>query len=63
MVDATLGTFSTGYLGGSGTVTLTTATLSRITGTFSFIAYTGAGTGLGSAVITVQNGTFDISNP
>jgi hypothetical protein len=63
MVDATLGTFSTGYLGGSGTVTLTTATLSRITGTFSLIAYTGAGTGLGSAVITVQNGTFDISNP
>lgn len=63
MVDPGVGLFSTSYLGGSGTVTLTTATLSRVTGTFSFIAYTSAGTGAGNRVVTVQNGSFDISNP
>lgn len=56
------GTYSTGF-GGTGTLTLTTANLFRITGTFSFIAYTLAGGGLGQLVVTVQNGTFDISNP
>jgi hypothetical protein len=56
------GTYSTGF-GGTGTLTLTTATLFRITGTFSFTAYTVAGGGLGQPVVTVQNGTFDISNP
>jgi hypothetical protein len=62
MIDNTQGTFSTGF-GGTGTLTLTTATLFRIVGTFTFTAYTSAGTGVGNAVITVQNGTFDISNP
>jgi len=59
---ASEGTFSTGY-GGVGTVTLTTATLFRVTGTFSFTAYTSSGPGLGQPVITVMNGVFDISNP
>jgi hypothetical protein len=56
------GSFSTGF-GGTGTLTLTTATLFRVTGTFTFTAYTVAGGGLGQPVITVLNGTFDISNP
>ena len=60
--DATNGTFSTGF-GGTGSLTLTTATLFRITGTFTFTAYTVAGGGLGQPVVTVTNGTFDISNP
>lgn len=59
---ATEGTYSTGY-GGVGTVTLTTATLFRVTGTFSFTAYSSSGSGLGQPVITVTNGVFDISNP
>ncbi|MGB7219674.1 MAG: DUF6252 family protein [Vicinamibacterales bacterium] len=62
VIDGT-GTFSTGFLGGSGSVTLTTATLSRITGTFNFIAYTTQGTGQGAPVRTIFNGVFDISNP
>ena len=56
------GHFSTGF-GGTGTLTLTTATLFRVTGTFTFTAYTVNGGGLGQPVITVLNGTFDISNP
>lgn len=56
------GHFSTGF-GGTGTLTLTTATLFRITGTFTFTAYTVNGGGLGQPVITVLNGSFDISNP
>jgi hypothetical protein len=62
VISGTEGTYSTGF-GGTGTLTLTTATLFRITGTFSFTAYTVAGGGLGQPVVTVQNGTFDISNP
>jgi hypothetical protein len=54
--------FSSGY-GGTGTVTITTARLGRITGTFTFTAYTSAGTGLGKPVVTVLNGVFDISSP
>ena len=61
-IDGTQGTFSTGF-GGTGSLILTTATLFRITGTFTFTAYTMAGGGLGQPVITVLNGTFDISNP
>jgi hypothetical protein len=60
--DATAGTFSTGF-GGAGTFTVEIATLFRIKGTFSFTAYTVAGGGVGKPVVTVQNGTFDISNP
>ena len=41
----------------------TTATLFRLTGTFSFTAYTSAGGGLGNPVVTVINGVFDISVP
>jgi len=62
IIDNTAGQFSTGY-GGVGTLTLTTATLFRIKGTFSFTAYTAAGTGQGNPVMTVQNGSFDISVP
>lgn len=60
--DATAGTYSTGF-GGAGTFTVEIATLFRIKGTFSFTAYTVAGGGVGKPVVTVQNGTFDISNP
>lgn len=62
VIDGT-GAFSTGLLGGSGSVIVTTATLSRITGTFNFIAYTSQGTGQGAPVRTIFNGVFDISNP
>ena len=60
--DAVAGTFSTGF-GGAGSITLTTAVLGHIKGTFTFTAYTVAGGGLGQPVVTVQNGTFDITNP
>ena len=60
--DNTAGTYSTGF-GGTGTLTLTTATLFRISGTFTFTAYTVAGGGLGQPVVTVLNGAFDISTP
>lgn len=60
--DATAGNqFSTGYQGGTGTLVLTTAELGHIAGTFTFIAYTVNGTGLGMPVATVQNGSFNIS--
>jgi hypothetical protein len=62
VVDADLGQFSSGY-GGVGTMTLTAASLTRVTGTFSFTAYTSAGTGLGKPVMTVTSGVFDISSP
>lgn len=62
VIDADLGQFSSGY-GGVGTMTLTAASLTRVTGTFSFTAYTSAGTGLGKPVMTVINGVFDISVP
>jgi hypothetical protein len=62
IVDGDLGQFSSGS-GGVGTMTLTAASLSRVTGTFSFTAYTSAGTGLGKPVMTVINGVFDISSP
>jgi hypothetical protein len=62
IIDGSVGTYSTGYLGGAGTITLTAATLGRITGTFAFTAYTVAGTGAGQPVVTVQNGSFDIRN-
>ncbi len=62
VVDGNLGIFSSGY-GGTGTVTLTTATLGRVTGTFTFTGYTSAGTGAGKPVVTVLNGVFDITNP
>jgi hypothetical protein len=61
-IDGSVGQFSTGY-GGTGSLTLTTATLSRVTGTFTFTAYTSAGGGLGKPVITVLNGLFDITSP
>jgi hypothetical protein len=64
IIDLTTATqYSTALLGGTGTLTLTTATPQRVTGSFSFIAYTSAGTGAGQLVVTVQNGTFDITTP
>ena len=60
--DAAAGTFSTGF-GGAGSITLTTAVLGHIKGTFTFTAYTVAGGGLGQPVVTVQNGVFDITSP
>ncbi len=62
VIDNTTGQFSTGY-GGSGSLILEIATLSRIKGSFSFIAYTGSGGGLGQPVVTVQNGAFDVTIP
>ena len=60
--DAAAGTYSTGF-GGAGSIKLTTAVLGHIKGTFTFTAYTVNGGGLGQPVVTVQNGTFDITNP
>lgn len=62
IIDGDLGQFSSGS-GGVGTMTLTAASLTRVTGTFSFTAYTSAGTGLGKPVMTVTNGAFDITSP
>jgi hypothetical protein len=61
-IDGDVGSFSSGY-GGVGTLTLTTATLSRVTGTFSFTAYTSAGTGAGKPVVTVLSGVIDVTSP
>jgi len=63
VIDGSVGTLSTGFTPGTGTVTLTTASLSRITGTFSFTAYSSLGATSGAPVATVFNGVFDISNP
>jgi hypothetical protein len=63
IIDGSVGQLSTGYSGGVGTLVLTTASLSRITGTFNFVAYTAAGATLGAPVVTVTNGTFDVTIP
>jgi hypothetical protein len=62
VADGTTGQFSTGY-GGTGTLTLTIATLGHIKGQFTFTAYTSAGGGLGKPVVTVLDGVFDITTP
>ena len=62
VIDGNSGHFSSG-IGGTGSLTLTTATLGRITGTFTFTGYTSAGTGASKPVVTVLNGVFDITNP
>jgi hypothetical protein len=61
IVDGT-GQFSTAG-GGTGSFVLTTAVLGHVKGTFTFTAYTSAGTGLGKPVVTVTNGVFDLTNP
>jgi hypothetical protein len=63
IIDGNTGQFSTGFTGGSGSITLSVATLGHVKGQFNFIAYTTAGTAAGRPVVTVQNGVFDITNP
>ncbi len=56
------GTYTSAAADGSGVVTVTTATTSRITGSFSFAATTGV-TGSGAPMVTVTAGAFDITTP
>jgi hypothetical protein len=60
--DPATNQFSTGF-GGTGTLTLTIATIQHVKGTFTFTAYTVAGGGLGKPVVTVQNGVVDVTSP
>jgi hypothetical protein len=62
MVGDGTGQFSSGF-GGTGTLVVTTAVLGHVKGTFTFTAYTSAGTGAGKPVVTVTNGVFDLTNP
>jgi hypothetical protein len=49
--------------GGTGTITFSTATTSRITGTFSFVANDLPSGNPAQKRVNVTNGVFDISNP
>jgi hypothetical protein len=51
------------FNGGSGTITFTTATTSRITGTFSFVANDIPSGNPAQKRVNVTNGVFDITNP
>jgi hypothetical protein len=53
------GGWGTGFAGGSGTITVTVLTATRIAGTFSFDAMPGSGAATGT--LQVRNGVFDVS--
>lgn len=56
-VDAT-GNYSTGYVGGTGTVTFTVLQLGRVAGSFTFTVKN-----VNAATTVALNGTFDIKFP
>jgi hypothetical protein len=61
-VDGT-GQYSSAASGGSGTITLTAASLTRVAGTFSFVASSPAASTGQARTVTITNGAFDLSNP
>lgn len=60
-IDGT-GTYASAAASGSGTLDVTTATTSRIAGSFHFTGTTGSAAG-GTLEVTVTEGHFDISLP
>jgi Family of unknown function (DUF6252) len=56
-IDAT-GSYSTGYVGGTGSVTLTVVQLGRVAGSFTFTVKN-----VNAATTVALNGTFDIKFP
>jgi len=61
-VDGT-GQYSSAATGGSGTITLTAASLTRVTGTFSFVASSPSPSTGQVRTVSITNGTFDLTNP
>ena len=59
IISNSTGGWGTAFNGGSGTITVTTLTATRIVGTFSFDAVPGSGSATGTVV--VRNGTFDLT--
>lgn len=59
IISNSTGGWGTAFSGGSGTVTVTVLTATRIAGTFSFNAVPGSGSATGT--IQVRNGTFDLT--
>ena len=59
IVSNSTGGWGTAFAGGTGTVTVTTLTASRIVGTFSFDAVPASGAATGT--LQVRNGTFDLT--
>jgi hypothetical protein len=61
-INGDVGVFSTLGTGGTGSITITTATLSRLAGTFTFVARNTVA-GAATPSMTVTNGVFNITNP
>jgi hypothetical protein len=59
IISNATGGWGTAFSGGTGTVTVTVLTASRIAGTFSFDAVPGSGSATGT--MQVRNGTFDLT--
>lgn len=59
IISNSVGGWGTAFSGGSGTVTITTLTATRIAGTFSFDAVPGSGSAAGT--MQVRNGVFDLT--
>lgn len=59
IVSNLTGGWGTAFTGGSGTITITTFTATRIAGTFTFDAVPGSGAATGT--LQVRNGSFDLT--
>ena len=59
-VDGNTGSFSSLGIGGTGTLTLTTARTGHIKGTFSFTGAAQTGTGGPVTTVTITNGQFEV---
>lgn len=59
IISNSAGGWGTAFSGGTGTITVTALSATRIAGTFSFDAVPGSGTAAGT--MQVRNGTFDVA--
>ena len=59
IISNSTGGWGTAFAGGTGTITVTVLTATRIAGTFSFDAVPGSGSATGT--LQVRNGAFDVA--
>lgn len=61
-IDSNAGTYSTGFTGGTGTITFTVLQVGRVAGSFNFVTRGGVTTTTAAQNVTLV-GTFDIKFP